>query len=371
MDQGLCLVGGIYPPDSGGPAKFIFEFERYSRLRCPNLDVIVTTNTKSSISNLTTGSVVKISRNSNIIFRYLNFIINLRRLRKRNTTFLVSGAFLEFYFSRLWKKSHVIFKLPGDIVWERARNQGHTKLSIDEFQVSKLSLKFRIMRKVFTSAISKADKVIVPSNGLKSLTKFWGIDQSKVHLIFNSVDINTFSTNQESKKEFDVISVCRLTKWKGLEELIHSTHTLGLTLAIVGDGPERFSLEKLAHQLKAKVFFFGDVNFEQVKKLYASSRRFVLNSTYEGLPHVLLEARASELLCLAREGTGSTEVIHNLKDGIIFGPQSGIQLSDALKFSFSDNLDEKIFTARALEDLKLRFDQQINFQKILELCYEF
>lgn len=368
MKTGLCLVSGIYPPDAGGPAKFTYEFEHFARKRCPHIDVIATTNSISSISNLKNGSIVRISRKSNVIFRYILFILNLRKLKAKNRTFLVTGAFLEFYFARICRNSYVVFKLPGDIVWERARNQGYTKLSIEEFQFSKLPFKFGLMRKAFTSAISKADKVIVPSDGLRELTKIWGIDQTKVFLVYNSVDPNTFNLPRDSEKQFDVLTVCRLTKWKGVEELIRSTQSLGLTLAVVGDGPERANLTKLALQLNARVQFFGDVDFDTVKQLYAKSKRFVLNSAYEGLPHVLLEARASNLLCLAREGTGSSEVVHHMKDGLLFGPSSGMQLTEALSFSFSEQIDEMLLTSRAREDLMARFNQVDNFQKILELC---
>lgn len=370
MNVGLCLVSGIYPPDSGGPAKFTFEFERYARARLNHLDVIVTTDDKSSISQFENGSLFRISRNSSVILRYLKFIVRLRRIKKNNQRFLVTGGFLEFYLALIRKNSRVIYKLPGDIVWERARNQGFTKLSIEEFQSSKLPFKFKLMRKLFTAAISSADKVIVPSLGLKNLTCQWGVDQSKVHLVFNSVDLESFYSGEEVIKDFDVLTVCRLTRWKGVKELLLTTHNLGFSLAIVGDGPERPLLEKLALELNANVQFFGEVDFETVKKIYRRSKRFVLNSTYEGLPHVLLEARASNLLCLAREGTGSSEVIHHMEDGILFGEDSGLNLTDALKFSFSGNVDESVFVARALSDLKDRFNQEINFQKIMRLLDE-
>ena len=370
MDVGLCLVSGIYPPDSGGPAKFTFEFERYVRARLTHLDIIVTTKDKSSTSQFENGSLFRISRNSNVIFRYLKFIVRLRKTRRRNQCFLVTGAFLEFYFAGMRKGSQVIYKLPGDIVWERARNKGLTKLSIEDFQTSELPFKFKLMRKLFTAAISSADKVIVPSLGLKNLTSQWGVDQSKVHLVFNSVDLESFYSVEKSRKDFDVLTVCRLTKWKGVEELLLTTHNLGLSLAVVGDGPEKSALEKLALELNANVKFFGDVDFETVRKLYMRSKRFVLNSSYEGLPHVLLEARASNLLCLAREGTGSSEVIHHMEDGILFGAGSGLNLTDALEVSFSDKINESVFAARALNDLRDRFNQENNFQKILELFDE-
>lgn len=370
MDKGLCLVSGIYPPDSGGPAKFTFEFEHYARSRVHHLDVIATTTGKTTQSHFENGTVYRITRRSNILIRFLKYILRIRKLKKSNKSFLVNGAFLEFYFARVSRGSQVVYKLPGDIVWERARNRGLTKLSIEDFQSQKLTFKFRLMRNLFSKAISNADKVIVPSLGLKKLTELWGIHQSKVYLIYNSVNIESFQVPNSLSKEFDVLTVCRLTKWKGVEELLRTTHKLRFSLAIVGDGPERFFLENLAHELNAQVHFFGDVDFDTVKQLYSRSKRFVLNSTYEGLPHVLLEARASKLLCLAREGTGSSEVINHMKDGILYGGDSGLDLESALLLSFSDEIDEEVLTTQALKDLRSRFNQETNFQRIFELIYE-
>jgi hypothetical protein len=57
-----------------------------------------------------------------------------------------------------------------------------------------------------------------------------------------------------------------------------------------------------------------------------------------------------------------------MKDGLLFGPNSGMQLTEALSFSFSEQIDEMLLTSRAREDLMARFNQVDNFQKILELC---
>lgn len=367
MAKDICLVGGIYPPDAGGPSKFLFEFENFLLGKGKQVSVLVLTNAPSSIEESSQLTKVRVTRNSTLPSRFLHFIRQLKRLESRDRDFLVVGAFLEVLLANLTKASRVVVKIPGDIVWERARNSGATKLDIFEFQHIKLPLKYWVMRQLYTRALRSADKVIVPSEGLRKLTETWGINQSRVVTIYNSVDIPKYAGIANDSALTDVLSVCRLTAWKGVDELITAVSTLNLSLTIIGDGPERENLENLADSLGARVTFLGEVDAEKVSQHYKRARRFVLNSTYEGLPHVLLEARASKLLCLAREGTGSSEVISHLNDGVLYGGDSRLDLTAALKLSFSSEVDEDEFVARAYQDICLRFNQSENFERILKV----
>jgi glycosyltransferase involved in cell wall biosynthesis len=154
-----------------------------------------------------------------------------------------------------------------------------------------------------------------------------------------------------------------------VDELIRSAHELNLSLTVVGDGPEMSNLVSLAKSLGANVNFLGQIKQSEVFSVLANSKRFVLNSQYEGLPHVLLEARASGVLCLAREGTGSSEVISHLKDGLLFGPSSGFTLTQALDYSFSKAIDENEMVTQASLDVASRFNQNVNFEQIKEILY--
>lgn len=367
MPKNICLIGGIYPPDAGGPSKFLRDFEHFLLDLGINVSILVLTNSNSTIEKTVQLNKIKITRDSFLGTRILRFIRQIRCLQSQNDRFLVAGAFLEVLLSNLTKASRVVMKIPGDIVWERARNLGKTNSDIFEFQTEKLPLRLLIMRKLYTRALKSADRIIVPSEGLKKLTTIWGVNQSRVLVVYNSVDLHKYSSIEENSNIFDVLTVCRLTAWKGVDELIKAVAFLNLRLAVIGDGPERNNLEILARSLGANVTFFGELKPEQVNSYYKSARRFVLNSSYEGLPHVLLEARASKLLCLAREGTGSSEVISHLVDGVLYGKEYGLNLIEALQLSFSSAIIESDFVNRAYEDVRRRFNRDVNFEKILKV----
>jgi glycosyltransferase involved in cell wall biosynthesis len=110
--------------------------------------------------------------------------------------------------------------------------------------------------------------------------------------------------------------VCRLTGWKGVDGLIRTLPELGpdVGLVVVGDGPLYGELTALASHLGVsdRVRFLGTVPRERVASLLRACDLFVLNSSYEGLPHVILEAASAGLPVIATDAGGTREVVHDL-----------------------------------------------------------
>jgi glycosyltransferase involved in cell wall biosynthesis len=278
------------------------------------------------------------------------------------------GAFLETYISSIFKRFNYVAKVPGDIVWERARNNKITDLDINDFQEAYLPAKYRLFRYLFTKSLKRASLVIVPSNGLFQLCIRWGVPKSRLRLIRNSVDLSKFSNLNRNSFEFDVLTVCRLTSWKGVDELIEVCARHNLTLAVAGDGPERGNLERLAAKLGLDVKFFGDVSEHQILELLGSSKIFVLNSHYEGLPHALVEARAAGMISVARDGTGSAEVIRDREDGFLVGEM--LPLSEAVAMAIREFDSSNHMGKIAAIDTCERFDRQRSFEKISHVLRE-
>ena len=103
MAKDICLVGGIYPPDAGGPSKFLFEFENFLLGKGKKVSVLVLTNAPSSIEESSQLNKVRVTRNSTLPSRFLHFIRQLKRLESRDRDFLVAGAFLEVLLANLTK----------------------------------------------------------------------------------------------------------------------------------------------------------------------------------------------------------------------------------------------------------------------------
>jgi glycosyltransferase involved in cell wall biosynthesis len=290
------------------------------------------------------------------------------KLRKKATAIIANGLFVEIAIARFVSNFDYIVKVPGDIVWERARNQGLTSLDIEEFQSVVLPIRFKVMRYLFSRSVRMASAVVVPSEQLRSLAVMWGVDLEKIHVIYNSVNTEAFSPLNDSRKVIDVLTVCRLVPWKGLQELIEAVAHNGLNLTIVGDGPERDKLENLSDELNASVSFLGDVSQELLPTLYAKSKYFILNSSFEATSYAMLEARSMGLVCVGNANTGSAEIIKHKVDGFVCKGADGFTLQDFFDFVSSLNFDYQKFSEFSVADTRLRFNLEKNYRKILDLA---
>ena len=365
MHRDLILISGIFPPETGGPAKFSADFASWCTYKGHKVSVI-TYRYGSNHLNLTVlgYKVVPALKSGSLINTYIRMINTIRGSVATDVPILAVGAFLETYIASLLFRFKYVVKVPGDIVWERARNNRVTNLDIASFQNAKLPLKYKIYRFLYTHSLVRASRVIVPSKGLRDLCIGWGVQEEKISLIYNSVNIERYLTLAHAEKDFDVLTVCRLVPWKGVDEVIRYCSARGLKLAVAGDGPERFILESMAEDLQAKVSFLGEIPEEEVLNVMRKSKAFVLNSSYEGLPHALIEARAAGLISVARDGTGSAEVIHDDVDGFLV--RKNRNLAETMDLALSSENEASGFGFKASLDAKNRFDRDQNFQRIFD-----
>jgi len=113
------------------------------------------------------------------------------------------------------------------------------------------------------------------------------------------------------RQRYLLLYVGRLAKVKGIEVLIEAVRRISavradIGLLIVGEGPERRSLEKRAQDLP-QVFFLGFHDWNQLPKFYAAADLFVLPSVREPWGLVVNEAMASGLAVIATQKIGSAQ----------------------------------------------------------------
>lgn len=366
MPGEICLITSIYPPESGGPAKFSFDFAQWLAESGHPVRVITYSN-KNKLRSQAGIKIIAIKNGKFIFLRYLRMSWAIWKYSRSATSVLVAGAFVENLIASIFYRNRYVSKIPGDIVWERARNNRVTNLEIIEFQDSPLPWKYTLFRFLFRKSIKGSSGIIAPSKFINSLVQGWGIEESKIETVYNSILVDEQAPPRNSQTRYDVLTVARLVPWKGVSELIEICADLNLTLCVVGDGPEKQNLINLADEVNGKVEFLGHILPSQMQSIYSKSRIFVLNSSYEGLPHVLLEARKAGVMTIAKSGTGSEEVINHGQDGLLVGENLPMSLKDALIWAnlHSDECFE--YTKNALADLKTRFNQDVNFLKTLNV----
>jgi glycosyltransferase involved in cell wall biosynthesis len=144
-----------------------------------------------------------------------------------------------------------------------------------------------------------------------------------------------------------LLSVCRLSKRKGLSYLIRALPQLSkdTKLLLVGDGVERNSLESLATELdvRNKVVFAGSMPNAELPRYYSIADIFVLPSLHEGMGIVFLEAMSSGLPVVTTNRGGQVDFVRDGQTGLLVEPKSIDKLRSALqKLIGDDGLRKKL-----------------------------
>lgn len=167
----------------------------------------------------------------------------------------------------------------------------------------------------------------------------------KIRTIPNGVDTEQFFPDPAERvrlraewnveERFVWLAVGRLEAPKNYPNMLHAMHAVKqgnprALLLIAGDGPLRASLESLASSLglKENVRFLGVRR--DVPQLMRMADAFVLSSSREGLPNVLLEAQASGLPAVVTDVGGNREVVCEDETGFIVPPGDSDALAERM-----------------------------------------
>ena len=161
--------------------------------------------------------------------------------------------------------------------------------------------------------------------------------------------------------EFVFGYVGRLSQEKGLEFLIGAAQPLSSSarawrLLIVGDGPQRDELTRMARDLCVadRIKFLG---FQRDPSLwYAAMDAFVLPSLTEGTPMALLEAMANHLPVIASAVGGVPAILSDGENGLMVGPGDPAHLYQAMDRVLNDGGLRTVLSNGAADSVRRRFD---------------
>jgi glycosyltransferase involved in cell wall biosynthesis len=111
-----------------------------------------------------------------------------------------------------------------------------------------------------------------------------------------------------------------------------------ISLTLVGDGPDRSELERLAVKcgVAAQVKFAGWKTQDELQSIYAAADAFAFSSLAEGIPVVLMEAMAMSLACVAPWIAGIPELIRDGVDGFLVAPSDVDGMAEAIGRLYRD-----------------------------------
>ncbi|MEK7516659.1 MAG: glycosyltransferase family 4 protein, partial [Patescibacteria group bacterium] len=318
----VLIATGIYPPDIGGPAKYAETL--MEELPKRGVQPLVLTYGEGG-DDLSRG-IYRVSRAFPPVVRHKLYAWRVWRLGRRAQAILALdtvSAGLPAVLANVFLKKRLVVKVVGDYAWEQGQGRFGVRDSLDDFQGKKYGIAVEILRVLQRFVVRHADAVLTPSEYLAGIVRSW--DPKNVRVVYNAVPASnagsaSLSTGQVGAPRFPgkdvILSAGRMVPWKGFATLIGLMPELleknpKFHLAILGDGPERQKLEELIRDLHVNdsVTLVGRVSHAAVGEYLREANVFVLNSGYEGLSHVLLEAMAAGVSIAASTAGGNKELL--------------------------------------------------------------
>lgn len=188
------------------------------------------------------------------------------------------------------------------------------------------------------------DHICAVSNSVADALRRFRVPSEKITTVDNGIDIEYFSAGRPvlreelGLRENPLVGfVGRLAPEKGLKDLLHAVAGIlnivpMAKFILVGEGPERLALEKLARQLSIEksVIFLGQRS--DLPNIYASFDVFVLPSLTEGMPLAILEAMAAKKPVVATRVGAIPKTVDDQQTGLLVnaGDLTGLQSAISL-----------------------------------------
>jgi glycogen synthase len=190
-----------------------------------------------------------------------------------------------------------------------------------------------------------AEAVLVITPRLHRLLLADGVDENRIHLIPPGVNPSLFEGPFEdpfsSVGKPRVLFVGRLASQKGVGTLVAAAGLLkdpSVQVLLVGDGPERKTLEREAKRIDVgdRLHFVGFFAHDRLPAVFAHADLLVLPSLYEELGTVLLESMQAALPIVASRTGGIPDVIEDGVNGLLVPPGEPEELAHAIDRLLAD-----------------------------------
>ena len=358
----ICVVTGTFHPEIGGPPTYLYHLLPALVERGHEITVVTYGDVAQEFEY--PYRVMRVSRRRPIPVRLFWFTWQVWRAARDCDLIFVNGYGLPPAVVNLWLGKPMALKVVSDFAWEYAVRHGliDSGENIDDFQQRQHGFVVRLLRALQRWYVNRAQAIIVPSRYLAGIVQSWGVPPEKLRVIYNAVDLAAYGhlpVREDARRELHldgkvILTVARLTPWKGVDRLIALLPRLrdqvpDANLVVVGDGPERADLERLAEQtgVPHAVRFAGQVPRDRVALYLRAADVFVLYSGYEGLPHIVLEAMLAGTPVVASAKGGIPEVIEDGVTGRLVPWGDETRLRDALLKALSDPAKAASWAERA------------------------
>lgn len=291
-----------------------------------------------------------------------------------------------YYFSKF---SLLIKKVEGiPFIYEK---RGFSELTnLVEGQYSKASPIYKWDFYNEQKLLRNADKVVTLSNQMKNELIKMGINQNKIEIIYNCVNLNQFKPKEPDQNILNTYNlqnkriigyVGNIRKLEGIDYLIKTFSKISnkfknLFLLLVGNITNELKLELqlLIHKLEIKdrVLFISVVPYNKIINFYTIFEIIIIpriNTKVCNLviPQKPIEIMAMEKLLLVSDVKGLTEIVKPGISGDIFKSESVEDLADKISFYLENPESRKEIEVKSRNYISENFTCNIQYKKYIDI----
>ena len=334
------VVGGLHPAVLGGKEKQAVDLATHLSQRN-----VVKVFTRYSYRNIKSGipyELIQLKCPNLPVIRYfydiISFLFNLLSFRKKIDYLFCFGVGNDAVKGLL---ANVFFGIPFSF----------SIRGPDSYQKAS-----RFYKKIIELLVSKCSMIHVQTDSIREdFGNF--IPNNKMVVIPNGINLSARKYLNYSERDRQIIFIGRMVSDKrgadkGIRYLIDSLDKIPFNFKclLVGDGPDKFNLQKLASG--KKVDFKGRVSPKKIGFYLSNSIVLNLPSINEGFPNVIIEAMAEGTPIVSTNVGGIKDIVEHGKTGFLVDTKNSNQIAKFNKKLLGDKNCWRTLSQNCLEKVK-------------------
>jgi len=316
------IASGIWPPDVGGPASHAPEVAAFLQEHGHDVEVVITADRAPARESY---PVHWVSRSLPKGVVHARAFATIAVHARKSDVVYTTGMFARSAAACAVTRTPCVMKLTGDPAFERMRWRGTFTGGLEEFQRGGGGLESAALRALRSVSLRAATRIVCPSAYLREAVISWGVPAARVRVLPNAVPRAQAPTDRGAARrrlgvdsQVLLVFAGRFGPQKALDVALDAVAaTTQVTLALAGEGDGAADLRRRAEPLGDRVRFLGALTRDEVLELFAAADASVLPSSWENLPHAVLESLAVGTPVLATAVGGVPELVEDNVNGLL------------------------------------------------------